>query len=182
MSQKRFNYQLVITLAKKENHARELARILNSNQTTLVRKLNELRSENIVDFKKEGKNKVFFLKKTLEARQAFCASELILLSEFIKKNPLLRSVVEQIQKNKRVELAVLFGSYAKDLATVTSDIDVYLCTTYHPLKETIEKIDSKLSVKIGQYNRNSVLMREIEKNHLIIKGVELFYEKSKLST
>ena len=71
MSQKRFNYQLVITLAKKENHARELARILNSNQTTLVRKLNELSSENIVDFKKEGKNKVFFLKKTLEARQAF---------------------------------------------------------------------------------------------------------------
>jgi len=48
------------------------------------------------------------------------------------------------------------------------------------LKINIESIDSKISVKIGKYNKDSILIKEIEKSHIIIKGVEIFYEKDKL--
>ena len=42
----------------------------------------------------------------------------------------------------------------------------------------LEIFDSKLSIKIGKYDKKSLLIKEIEKNHIIIKGVEEFYEKT----
>ena len=43
-----------------------------------------------------------------------------------------------------------------------------------------KKINSRLSIKIGKYNKDNLLIKEIEKNHVIIKGVEIFYEKYKI--
>ena len=40
-------------------------------------------------------------------------------------------------------------------------------------------LDSKLSIKIGKYDKNNNLIKEIEKNHVIIKGVDEYYEKNK---
>lgn len=58
---------------------------------------------------------------------------------------------------------------------------MYIDTTHRKLKEEIEVLDTKVSVKIGKYNRESLLIKEIEKNHVIIKGVEAYYEKNKNS-
>ena len=55
--------KIVESLLKKENHVRGLARELKTNQTTISRRLKELFKENVVDYKREGKNKVYFLKK-----------------------------------------------------------------------------------------------------------------------
>ncbi len=32
----------------------------------------------------------------------------------------------------------------------------------------------------GKYNEKNILMKEIQKNHTIIKGAEIYYEKSGL--
>jgi hypothetical protein len=40
-----------------------------------------------------------------------------------------------------------------------------------------ELLNSRMSVKIGEYDRSNPLIKEIEKKHVIIKGVEPFYEK-----
>ena len=69
MSQKNYNMLVVENLLRKDNHIRGLARELNTNQTTISRKIKELFENNVIDYKQEGKNKVFFLKKTLEAKQ-----------------------------------------------------------------------------------------------------------------
>ncbi|MBI4447428.1 nucleotidyltransferase domain-containing protein, partial [Candidatus Woesearchaeota archaeon] len=79
-----------------------------------------------------------------------------------------------------IRLAILFGSYAKGTANKESDIDIYIDTKDANLKEEVELISSKISVKIGKYNKESLLIKEIEKAHVIIKGVELYYEKNKL--
>ena len=76
-------------------------------------------------------------------------------------------------------MAIIFGSYAKGLAHKDSDIDVYIETTNLQLKKDIEQLNTKLSVKIGKYNSTNILIQEIEKNHVIIKGVEQYYEKNK---
>ena len=83
-----------------------------------------------------------------------------------------------IQKNKKIGLAILFGSYAKGRATNDSDIDIYIATEDRELKKKIELVDSKLNVKIGKYNQKSPLIKEIEKDHVILKGVEIYYEKN----
>src|SRR3989338_955909 len=179
MSQNNYNIKIVEALLKSENHIRGLAKSLNTNQTTIARKVHELSKENVLDFKQEGRNKVFFIKKTLEAKQYAYFVEAQKLIETLKRYPFLRRIIEIIKKNEKVSLVILFGSYAKGSANNGSDIDIYLETTENKLKEDIESINSKISVKIGKYNQDSLLIKEIEKNHAIIKGIELFYEKNK---
>ena len=47
------------------------------------------------------------------------------------------------------------------------------------MKESIETIHSKLKVKIEDFDLNSQLIKEIIKNHIVLRGVEEFYEKVK---
>ena len=70
MSQKHYDLMVVEALLRKENHIRGLAKDLGTNQTTISRKVLKLYATNVVDFRFQGKNKVFFLKKTLEANKA----------------------------------------------------------------------------------------------------------------
>ena len=179
MSQNDYKIKIVQFLLKSENHIRGLAKALNTNQTTIARKAHELAKENIVDFKQEGRNKVVFLKKTLEAKQYVFSVEAEKLIETLKRYPHLRRTIESIKKNNKINLAILFGSYAKRAITKNSDIDIYIDTTDKKIKEKVELIDSKISVKIGKYDKNSLLIKEIEKNHVIIKGIETYYEKNK---
>ena len=179
MSQYNYNIRIVECLLRSENHIRGLAKALNTNQTTIARKVMELYEDNIVDFKQEGKNKIVFLRKTLEAKQYTYHVETQKLLETLKKYPLLRTIIERIKKDDRISLAILFGSYAKGNAKKESDIDIYVDTSERRLKEDVEAINSKISVKIGKYDKESLLIKEIERNHVIIKGMETFYEKNK---
>lgn len=179
MSQKDYNIEIVKNLMIKDNHIRGLAKALNINQTTIARKAKELYEENIIDFRQEGKNKVLFLKKTLEAKQYLQLVEVNKLTEILKKYPILRRIFEQVKEHNKITLAILFGSYAKGTSNKESDIDIYVDTEDKKVKEEVESIDSKISVKIGKYNKDSLLIREIEKNHIIIKGVEAYYERNR---
>jgi predicted nucleotidyltransferase len=168
---------IVAALLGQESHARALAKRLSTNHMTVARKLKELVNENVLDFRIAGKNKVYFLKKTSEARNYALMSELHRLNQTLKQYPRLRNLVDHIQKDPRVNLAVLFGSHAKGTAEEGSDIDVFIETDDRSLKRELELLDSKLSVKIGPYDESNLLMKEIEKNHVILKGVELYYER-----
>ena len=81
-------------------------------------------------------------------------------------------------KNKKIGLALLFGSYAKNTAHNKSDIDLYVETENLGLKKELENLNSKISVKIGKFNRDSLLIKEIIDNHVIIKDFEKYYEKT----
>ena len=169
--------EILNVLFGEEIHARALAKRLDINHMTVMRYLKELVSENVLEFRKEGRNKVYFLKKNMEARNYELISELYKLNKTLEKYPELRKTIKNIQQNKEIRLAVLFGSYAKGTANKNSDIDVFIETKDRNLKKELELLNSRLSVKIGEYDRSSPLIKEIEKNHVIIKGAELFYEK-----
>jgi predicted nucleotidyltransferase len=179
MEQNSYNIKIVRALLKSSNHIRGLARAINTSQMTVVRKVEELYKDNVVDFRQEGKNKVVFLKKSLEAKQYAYAVEMQNLLEVLKKYPYLRRIIELVRKNKKISLAMLFGSYAKGNAGKESDIDIYLDTSDSKVKGEIEMIDSRISAKIGKYDSGSILIKEIEKNHVVLKGIEEFYEKNK---
>jgi len=177
MSQNYYKIKIVESLLKKENHIRGLAKELKTNQTTIARKINNLFNENIVDYKKEGRNKVYFLKRNLESLQFVLIVEHYKLIEILKKYTYLRKILQEIIQNKKIKLAILFGSHARKTATKESDIDIYIETISRSIKRKLEEINSRISVKIGKFNRKSLLIKEIEKEHVIIKGAELYYEK-----
>lgn len=178
MEQKDYKLEIVKILLRGNNHIRGIAKILNTNHMIIVRKIKELFKENAVDFKQEGKNKTYFLKKTIESRVYIYVTEQCKLIQILNKYPILRQIIEKIQKDKRIKLAILFGSYAKNRAKKDSDIDIYIETQNKNIKKELYLIDSRLSIKIGKYDKHSNLIKEIENNHVIIKGVEKYYENN----
>jgi len=180
MEQKDYKLEIVLLLLNRELHAREIARNLKTNHMTIARKLKELFKKNIIDYHIEGRNKVYFLKNTSEAKNYVFMAERYKFLKTIEKYPLLRSILEKIQENKKVKLALLFGSYAKGLAKEKSDIDIYIDTEDRELKKQLSEIDSKLNIKIGKFIPSSLLIKEIIKNHVLIKGDETYYEKNKV--
>ena len=177
MSQNCYKLKIIESLLKKENYIRGLAKELKTNQTTIARKLKELFRENVVDYKKEGKNKIYFLKKSLETFQIILILENYKLIELLEKYPYLRRIIQTIKQNKKIKLAIIFGSYTRGLATRKSDIDIFIETRNKKVKKEIENLNSRISVKIGNFNKENLLIKEIIKNHIIIKGVEYYYEK-----
>ncbi len=180
MEQEDYKLEIIGELLKEENHIRGIAKKLNINHMTILRKIKELEKENVLDYKEEGKNKKYFLKNTVEAKNYIFISENYKLNQILERYPHLREIIEKIQKDSRIKLAVLFGSYAKGIAKDKSDIDVYIETKSFSLKKELSLLNSRLSIKIGEYDKESLLIKEINKNHVVIKGVELFYEKNKL--
>ncbi|NQU79753.1 nucleotidyltransferase domain-containing protein [Candidatus Woesearchaeota archaeon] len=176
MEQKHSTLAVVSSLLKKEHHVRSLAKELNTNHPLISRKMANLLKLNVVDFRQEGRNKVFFLKKTSEAKQYIYMAEHQRIVDTLKEYPTLRRVVKSIQEDKSITLAVMFGSYAKSRAKKESDIDLYIETDSRELKKKVEKTDSRMSVKIGSLDPDNPLTKEIWKNHVILKGVERFYE------
>ncbi len=179
MSQKNYNVEIVCSLLKSSNHIRGLAKELKTNQTTIARKVKELEEINIVDYRREGKNKVYSLKKTIEAKEFVYVSEHHKLINILNKYPVLRNICLKIKDNHKINLAILFGSYAKYKADKDSDIDIYIETRNSKIKEEVKLLNSKISIKIGVYDPRNLLIKEIEKNHIILKGVEKYYEKNK---
>ncbi len=180
MSQISYKVEIIGMLLRESNHIRGLAKDLKTNQMTISRKIKELEEENVVDFKQEGKNKKYFLKQSIEAKEHIFTYEHYKLLQTIEKYPSLKLIFQKIRENSKVKLALLFGSYSKYSPNKNSDIDIYIETTSQELKEEVAKISSKISIKIGKYDKNNLLIKEINKNHVIIKGVEEYYEKIKL--
>jgi predicted nucleotidyltransferase len=169
--------EIILVLLKNKSHLREIARTLNESHSTVLRKINELSKENVLDYKREGKNKVFFIKNNLKAKNYVYFAEIHKLNNILKKHPELSIIFEDIKKNFSKGMIILFGSYAKGIPKKDSDIDIYLETNDNNLKNKIKAINSKLSIKIGKFDTKSLLIKEIIKNHIIINGLEDFYER-----
>lgn len=179
MVQKRDNIQLeiVLLLLKQELHVRGIAKALDESHSTILRKLDRLIKKNVVDYKPQGKNKVFFLKKNIISKNYVLQAEIHKLNYLINKYPELMIILEEVLKKTDEKLILIFGSYAKFRAKKESDIDIYIETKDRNLKKEVESIHSKINVKIGPFDTKSNLIKEIIKDHIIIRGFEGFYAK-----
>ena len=119
-----------------------------------------------------------FLKKSIEGRNAAMIAELYKQSRSVSIYPILRNIFRTMQEEQEISLALLYGSYAKGIPSNTSDIDIYIDTLNPRVKKQLEQRHSFLSVKIGEFDPQSLLIREIIKDHVIIKGVEVYFDKT----
>ena len=170
--------EIVALLLNGDLHTRAIAEQLNSNHATVLRKLRDLTDDNIVDFRPEGKNKVFRLKRTIEARNAAMIAEIFKQSAVVARYPVLRGIFRAVGGMPELPLAILYGSYAKGTATRESDIDIYIETTDPLTKKQLEQKHSRVSVKTGVFDTRDLLIREIVKDHIIIRGVEVYFDRT----
>lgn len=179
MVHKRNNLEMDIVevLLKSDAHLRGIAKNLNESHSTISRKLKNLKKENVVDSRKEGRNKIFFLKTNLVSKTYILQAELHKLTKLLRHNPEFTIIFEDILKKTDEKLIVLFGSYAKLSAKKDSDIDIYIETKNRSVKKEVGGVHSRINVKIGTFDIDSPLIKEIIKNHVIIRGAELFYDK-----
>jgi predicted nucleotidyltransferase len=173
---------IIIILLHGPLHTRGIAETLGRSHATIMRRLQEMVGENSIDFTIEGKNKVYFLKKSLEGRNAVMTAEIYRQSRLIADYPQFRGIIRAVLDLQEIRLALLFGSYAKGVAHERSDIDLFIETENRTLKKTLEDQFSALSVKIGIFTMENPLMKEMMKDHIIIRGVEDYLEKTKFFT
>lgn len=174
-----YTYESLLLLLKKEMHQRELAKELKTSLTRVQSILTELRNTNVLDYREEGKNHVYFIKKNLVSRASILSAENYKLTKILRKYPHLEPIFRSITEKCPSKMILLFGSYAKFMPKEDSDIDIYIDTTDQKIKQEVQKIYEPLSVKIGKFNPDDLLIKEIMKNHIIIRGGEEYYEKTR---
>ena len=179
MTQKRVNYtyEVILLLLKKEMHQRQLAKELKTSLTRIQSILKQLRDINAIDYKEAGKNHEYFIKKNLISKSLILNSENYKLIKLLRKHGILEPLFKEIIDKYPDEMIILFGSYAKGTEKKDSDIDIYIDTKNKAIKEKIQLINDSISVKIGKFNKDDLLIKEIIKNHIIIQGGEKFYER-----
>ena len=107
-------------------------------------------------------------------------AEFYKLNKLLGQYPQMNIIIANTLKLADSKLIILFGSYAKFIAKKDSDIDLFIETRDQKLKEKIRTISSRVNLKTGTFSLSSALAKEIIKEHVLIKGVEEFYEKTKL--
>jgi IS30 family transposase len=177
MEQKIYKYEIILNLLKGDNHLRQIAKELQTNHMTIKRALDRLTRANVLDVRSQGRNNVYSLKQTLEARNSVLMAEIYKFSRLVDRHPELKQDIRSLQRMS-TKLVVIFGSYAKGRETNKSDVDIYIETVSRNIKNKAERLNRKFSVKTGGYDKGNLLIREIEKNHVIVRGVERFHEKN----
>lgn len=181
MEHKNIQLDIVNALLKyKELHLRGIAKIINEPHANISRMTGKLVKSNILDFKIEGKNKVLRLKKGVESLNYVYMAEHFKLLKLLDKYPFLSVITESVLSKTDEGLIIIFGSFAKFNAKKDSDIDLFIETAKRKVKTEVESLNSRLSVKIGKFDKSSLLIKEIMKDHIIIRGVEYYYEKNKI--
>ncbi len=181
ISQKWLNKELEILSVFSNEYDKKLresgiVQIKKMPQRTVSRKLNLLAKTGILDFVREGKNKVYFLKKENPV-----INPILMLIEsyktlsFLGKHQKIALILEKIE-----DPCLVFGSYAKGNKNEGSDIDLAVFT------ENKKEIEKKLSfapfeihaqfTSLKKFeedlkNKNQLAM-EIAKNHILIKGFD----------
>ena len=142
-----YNYEVLLILLKRELYGRELAKELKTSLTRVQSVLNELRNINVVDYKIEGKNHLYFIKKNLSSKSFILNAENYKLTKIINKHPELEPIFEDVIKKSKCNLIILFGSYARGEDTNSSDIDIVVIERRDKMLE-LEKYEKILNRKI----------------------------------
>ncbi len=167
----------------------ELARKSRIPQQTASRLLNKLTRSNLINYIKEGKNKLFYFdleKQTTKIILNFIENQKAL--KFQLKIREISVIINEILKY--CESLIVFGSYASNAFNKESDLDIVILGKSN--KEKIKKIKQKQIIQINEhyvsYNEFAKILKsknplsiEIIKNHILFgdisKIIDIFLEK-----
>jgi len=158
-------------------HANELSRKLSSDKRNLVKKLNELESEGILQSEKKGNLRLFRLNREYPFYKEI--RNIVLKTTGLEEN--LREIINQVSGIDRI---YIFGSYAQGKMRNHSDIDLLVVGEHSiaRLQELLNAIQKRLDREINAVNmgkkdfekrlkeREPFLLDILENKHIEIAG------------
>jgi len=192
MVEKITNYEFAILQLYRNDydasfHVRAIAKLLDTSHVTLLPYLRRLEKNKILISRKVGKNKEYSLNSdNIITRDYLIIAEKLKTIEYLERNFLIKKISEQLLGFDLTGAIVLFGSYAKNYATETSDIDLfYLGKLSKGMLEEIKKFGKTygktINIKTVSLKNfkdglriGDALIREIVKSHIILQNSELF--------
>jgi len=162
----------------KRIYGRRVAGKLKMNQKTVSNILNKLEKEDILKYSTEGKNKYYFLNMlNPQIKDTIKMLEIARKNKFIQKYGRLKELFYALEKRAK-GILVIFGSYTNFTSNKDSDLDVFVVGSLGEVEDLENLYNIKINVVKGRENINKqdVFVKEIIKNHIILKGVEEFVE------
>jgi DNA-binding transcriptional ArsR family regulator len=163
----------------KRIYGRDISKKLKMNQKTVSNVLNKLEKENILKFSIEGKNKYYYVNILKpDIKEIVKLVEINKKIKFIEKYKKFRELFNKFEL-RTDGILVVFGSYADFSSNEKSDLDVLIIGKNEELKDLEELYNIKINiVKIDKkkFDKDDILIREVIKNHIILKGIENFIE------
>ncbi|MCX6750384.1 MAG: nucleotidyltransferase domain-containing protein [Candidatus Pacearchaeota archaeon] len=157
----------------------QVAKKLKMNQKTVSNILNALEKQNIVKYFTEGKNKYYFLNKlSPQIADIIKILEIERKNNFIAKYPKFKELFIALEKRTKGVL-IIFGSYANFTSNEKSDLDVFVMGNLKGKEDLEEKYNLIINIVKSSkenFNKEEIFIKEIIKNHIILKGVEEFIE------
>ena len=163
----------------KRIYGRQIAKKLKMNQKTVSNILNSLEKQHILKYATEGKNKYYFLNQlNLEIQDILKIIEITRKNIFLKKYPKLRNLFKELE-NRGNGILIVFGSYANNTSTKDSDLDIFTTGQKIKTQDLEEKYNLEINIITStkhKFNKQEVFIKEVIKNHIILKGVEEFID------
>ena len=161
----------------KRVYGRVIARKLKMNQKTVSNILNNLEKEHILKFSQEGKNKYYFMNKfNPSIKEVVKLIEIEKKIEFIEKNSKFKDLFDKLEERSQ-GIFIIFGSYANYTNNKKSDLDVFVIGKISDIDDLEELYNIKINIiksNIYKFNKEEHVVKEIIRNHVVLKGVEEF--------
>ena len=169
---------------KSEYYIREVERLVKISPRTAQLILEDLEEKGILESKLRGKIKTYKINGSNFTQRYLVFVEQYKAITFLEKRLLLKEAIEKINPHIK-GIGLIFGSYVKKLEKKDSDLDIFIAGTYD--SEEIKKVSRNLGIEISvkcypiklferKWNKD-FLLKEIEKDHVIFTGTEMFIEK-----
>jgi len=179
--------QILILFTKgydKEYYVREVQKLLKISPRTAQLILEDLEKKGVLLSKTRGKIKIYSLKKENEISRAYIIlAEQYKLICFLNKKIEIKHLLREIKKISPNTTLVIFGSYAKGTEKRGSDLDILAIINGDFDKQSVKalekmhtfKINIK-TVKIDNFDKDDILIKEVWDNHIILQNSELFVD------
>ena len=163
----------------KKIYGRDVAKKLKMNQKTVSNILNKLEEEHILKFTQEGKNKYYYLNEFYSyIKEIIQLIEIQRKIDFLEKYGKLKELFLKIAERSE-GILIVFGSYANFSANEKSDLDFFVIGNILEIEDLEEFYNIKINIvksDKNRFNKNEHIIKEIIKNHIVLKGVENFIE------
>jgi len=161
-------------------YGRELIDKVSLSPKNISLTLKEFEEEGVLKSEISGNRRYYSLNfnNVLLAQEIICFENLRKL-EFLKKNKRLIDFLNNVDGS----IVCVFGSYAKETNNKNSDLDLFIVGKVDSLKLKRFGKDYGIDVQIfnvsfrdfvNSIKRNDEIFNEVLKNHILIKGIDLF--------
>ncbi len=168
-------------------YIREMAKLIGKSHVSLLPHLKKFEKDKILLAKKVGKSKVYSINlNNNQVREFLSLSEKKKSLELLNKEFFIKKVYNEFINADLNGCLVLFGSYASMIHTKESDIDLfYIGQIKENEKKKIKELGRTYSKEIHliftplykfrkQLSKQSPLIKEIIKNHIILYNHDIF--------